>query len=38
MSERGRRTDRLAVVIVLTAVLLGIGGGLLVVALVVRDM
>jgi len=38
MSERARKTDRLAMVIVLTAVLLGIGGGLLVIALVVRGM
>jgi multisubunit Na+/H+ antiporter MnhC subunit len=38
ISERARKTDRLAMAIVLTAVLLGIGGGLLVVALVVRGM
>ena len=38
MSERARKTDRLAMAIVLTAVLLGIGGGLLVIALVVRGM
>jgi hypothetical protein len=38
MSERARKTDRLAMVIVLTAVLLAIGGGLLVIALVVRGM
>ena len=34
-SHRARKTDRLAMVIVFTAVLLGIGGGLLVIALVV---
>jgi multisubunit Na+/H+ antiporter MnhC subunit len=38
MSERARKTDRLAMVIVLTAVLLGIGGGLLVIALAVMGM
>lgn len=38
VSERARKTDRLAMVIVLTAVLLGLGGGLLVIALVVRGM
>jgi hypothetical protein len=38
MSERARKTDRLAMVIVLAAALLGIGGGLLVIALVVRGM
>ncbi|HUF14805.1 MAG TPA: hypothetical protein VMQ46_02835 [Acidimicrobiia bacterium] len=38
ISERARKTDRLAMAIVLTAVLLGIGGGLLVVALVVMGM
>jgi multisubunit Na+/H+ antiporter MnhC subunit len=38
MSERARKTDRLAMAIVLTAVLLGIGGGLVVIALVVRGM
>jgi len=32
MSERARKTDRLAMVIVLTAALLGIGGGLLMIA------
>jgi hypothetical protein len=35
ISERARKADRLALVIVLTAVSIGIGGGLLVVALVV---
>ena len=35
VSERARKTDRLAMVIVFIAVLLGIGGGLLVIALVV---
>jgi len=35
LSERARKTDRLAMAIVLTAVGLGIGGGLLVIALVV---
>jgi hypothetical protein len=38
MSERARKTDRLAMVIVLAAALLGIGGGLLVIALVVGGM
>jgi hypothetical protein len=38
LSERARKTDRLAMVIVLTAVLLLIGGVLLVIALVVRGM
>jgi multisubunit Na+/H+ antiporter MnhC subunit len=38
MSERARKTDRLAMAIVLTAVLIGIGGGLLVTALVVMGM
>jgi multisubunit Na+/H+ antiporter MnhC subunit len=38
MSETARKADRLAMAIVLTAVLLGIGGGLLVIALVVRGM
>jgi hypothetical protein len=38
VSERARKVDRLAMAIVLTAVLLGIGGGLLVIALVVRGM
>jgi len=37
-SQRARKTNRLAMAIVLTAVLLGIGGGLLVIALVVRGM
>jgi hypothetical protein len=37
-SERARKTDRLAMAIVFTAVLLGIGGGLLVIALVVGGM
>jgi multisubunit Na+/H+ antiporter MnhC subunit len=35
ISERARKADRLALAIVLTAVSIGIGGGLLVVALVV---
>ena len=35
VSERAQKTDRLAMAIVFTAVLLGIGGGLLVIALVV---
>ena len=35
LSERARKTDRLAMAIVFTAALLGIGGGLLVIALVV---
>lgn len=38
ISERARNTDRLALAIVLTAVSIGIGGGLLVVALVIRGM
>ena len=38
MSQRARKPDRLSMVIVLTAVLLGIGGGLMVIALVVRGM
>jgi hypothetical protein len=38
MSERARKTDRLAMVIVLTAALLGIGGGLLMIALAVMGM
>jgi hypothetical protein len=38
MSERARKTDRLAMVIVVTAALLGIGGGLLVIALAVGGM
>ena len=37
-SDRARKTDRLAMAIVFTAVLLGIGGGLLVIALVIRGM
>lgn len=38
LSERARKTDRLATVIVLAAALLGIGGGLLVIALIVGGM
>lgn len=38
VSERARKTDRLALAIVLTAALLGIGGGLLVIALVARGI
>jgi multisubunit Na+/H+ antiporter MnhC subunit len=38
VSERARNTDRLALAIVLTAVSIGIGGGLLVVALVIMGM
>lgn len=38
ISERARKADRLALAIVLTAVTIGIGGGLLVVALVVMGM
>jgi hypothetical protein len=38
VAVRARNTDRLALAIVLTAVSIGIGGGLLVVALVIRGM
>jgi hypothetical protein len=38
VAERARKTDRLAMAIVFTAALLGIGGGLLVIALVVRGI
>jgi multisubunit Na+/H+ antiporter MnhC subunit len=38
VSKRARNTDRLALAIVLTAVSIGIGGGLLVVALVIMGM
>jgi len=38
VSERARKTDRLAMAIVLTAVLVGIGGALLVISLIVRGM
>ena len=38
VSERARKTDRLAMAIVFTAVLIGIGGGLLVIGFVVRGI
>jgi len=38
VSERARKVDRLAMAIVFTAVLLGIGAGLLVIALGVSGM
>ena len=38
MSERARKTDRLAMAIVFTVALLGLGGGLLVIALVVSGI